>query len=108
MIYESPAFFVDNIKTSQRLKFVNKYIQSNYEEVFNKKGYGSIVTGTIKSGNISKGDSIEILPEKITATVRGVQTHGGEVTNVKFGDRAALNLSKIDINVLKRGSVWLD
>ena len=95
------------ISISQSLNIFDKskVFKMYVDRVFNKKGYGSIVTGTIKSGNISKGDSIEILPEKITATVRGVQTHGGEVTNVKFGDRAALNLSKIDINVLKRGSV---
>ena len=95
------------ISISQSLNVLDnsKFFKMYVDRVFNKKGYGSIVTGTIKSGNISKGDSIEILPEKITATVRGVQTHGGEVTNVKFGDRAALNLSKVDINVLKRGSI---
>ena len=51
-----------------------------------------------------EGNKIEILPEKLIAQVRGIQTHGGNVQEVNSGDRAALNLTKIDINVLNRGT----
>ena len=40
ILYESPGFMViDNISTPDRLKYVNKYILDNYEEVFNLNGY---------------------------------------------------------------------
>tara|TARA_A100000164_G_scaffold56343_1_gene44951 strand:+ start:2617 stop:4452 length:1836 start_codon:yes stop_codon:yes gene_type:complete len=40
ILYESPGFMViDNISTPDRLKYVNKYILNNYEEVFNLNGY---------------------------------------------------------------------
>ena len=74
------------------------------DRVFSKKGYGSVVTGTVKSGTLTVGDSVEILPEKITTKVRGMQTHGGSVQKVKNGDRAALNLTKVDIKLLNRGT----
>ena len=34
------------------------------DRVFSKKGYGTIVTGTVKSGMISNGDVVELLPDK--------------------------------------------
>ena len=93
-----------SLADSVKLESNSEYFRMYIDRVFNKKGYGSVVTGTVKSGSLSKGDKVEILPEKLIATVRGIQTHGGEVSNVKFGDRAALNLSKIDNNILVRGS----
>lgn len=39
IIYSSPVSQIDGIKTSERLKFVNSFIQKNYEEVLSKKGY---------------------------------------------------------------------
>ena len=39
IIYSSPAFFVDEIKTSSRLKVVNEFITNNYRAVFSKDGY---------------------------------------------------------------------
>ena len=63
-----------------------------------------MVTGTVKSGTLKVGDSVEILPEKLTAQVRGMQTHGGSVQKVQNGDRAALNLTKVDIKLLNRGT----
>ena len=75
------------------------------DRVFSKQGYGTVVTGTVKSGVISKGDVVELLPEKIQATIRGIQTHGGNTNSVSIGDRAALNLSKIELGAVSRGTI---
>ena len=75
------------------------------DRVFSKQGYGTIVTGTVKSGMISNGDVVELLPDKIQATIRGIQTHGGNTNSVSMGDRAALNLSKIELGVVRRGTI---
>tara|TARA_B100000579_G_scaffold437119_1_gene465256 strand:- start:736 stop:2598 length:1863 start_codon:yes stop_codon:yes gene_type:complete len=94
------------ISLAKTIKLKNKteYFKMHVDRVFSKKGYGSVVTGTVKSGRIAVGNKIEILPEKIISQVRGIQTHGGNVREVKSGDRAALNLTKIDIKVLNRGT----
>ena len=91
---------VNTIKFEQK----SEYFKMHVDRVFSKKGYGPVVTGTVKSGTLKVGDSVEILPEKLTAQVRGMQTHGGSVQEVKNGDRAALNLTKVDIKVLNRGT----
>ena len=75
------------------------------DRAFSKQGYGTIVTGTVKSGMISNGDVVELLPDKIQATIRGIQTHGGNTNSVSIGDRAALNLSKIELGAVRRGTI---
>ena len=44
------------------------------------------------------------MPQNLKAKVRGIQTHGGDVLEVNNGFRAAINLTKVDMSVLKRGS----
>ena len=39
IIYNSPAFEVDNIKTSERLKLVNSFIKENYKEILSENNY---------------------------------------------------------------------
>ena len=40
IIYSLPTgYYIDGISTAERLKFVNSFIQKNYEEVLNIKGY---------------------------------------------------------------------
>ena len=39
IIYSAPYDQIDGINTAERLKFVNSFIQKNYEEVLSKKGY---------------------------------------------------------------------
>ena len=89
------------IKIKQRSKYFKMYV----DRVFSKKGYGPVVTGTIKSGRITCGDKIEILPNRSIAQIRGIQTHGGDIQEAKSGDRAALNLTKVDIKILNRGTM---
>ena len=91
----------NTIKINQR----SKYFKMHVDRVFSKKGYGPVVTGTIKSGRITSGDKIEILPDRLIAQIRGIQTHGGNVQEAKSGDRAALNLTKVDIKILNRGTM---
>jgi len=94
-----------NLANSVKLPVSSENFKLYVDRVFSKQGYGTVVTGTVKSGVISKGDIVELLPEKIQATIRGIQTHGGNTNSVSIGDRAALNLSKIDLGVVRRGTI---
>jgi selenocysteine-specific elongation factor len=75
------------------------------DRVFSKAGFGSIVTGSVISGKIRTGDSVEVLPEKITGKIRGMQSHDSPVERVEVGFRAALNLTGVDHHQLYRGQV---
>ena len=66
---------------------------------FNLKGIGLIVTGTIFSGVIRKGDNIILSPKGIEGRVRGIHSQN-KVSEVAYtGQRCALNL--VGMNVEK-------
>ena len=66
---------------------------------FNLKGTGLIVTGTIFSGVIRKGDNIILSPKGIEGRVRGIHSQN-KVSEVAYtGQRCALNL--VGMNVEK-------
>ena len=75
------------------------------DRVFTMKGFGTVVTGTLISGDISLGDNVEILPEKIEAKIRGIQVHNQQVEKASAGLRTAINLQGVDKDFLERGDV---
>ena len=74
------------------------------DRVFHKTGYGIILTGTVLSGNLTIGSSVGVQPSNKTGKVRGLQSHGEPVDFVSKGDRAAVNLTGIDLAHIWRGS----
>ncbi len=74
------------------------------DRVFSMTGFGTVVTGTVISGSLKKGNMVEALPGNIQAKVRGIQSHGKNVVSVQKGDRAAVNLSGVDTGKIFRGS----
>ena len=74
------------------------------DRVFMKKGFGTVVTGAVLSGELSVGQEIEILPQKIKSKVRSIQSHDKNIDKVKLGDRAAINLQGVEKSIICRGS----
>jgi len=74
---------------------------------FTIKGFGTVVTGTVLSGILRKGEDIEILPQEIKKKVRGLQAHGKETDMVATGDRAAVNIQAISKVEVTRGDVLI-
>src|SRR5262245_4290203 len=72
---------------------------------FTLRGFGTVVTGTLVSGALALGDEVELLPSERRARVRGLQVHGAAVERVEAGNRAAVNLSGVDVNDVERGHV---
>jgi selenocysteine-specific elongation factor len=67
------------------------------------KGFGTVVTGTLTSGNISTGEEIHFLPGDRKTKLRGLQVHGESVATSSAGTRIALNLQGIDKDEIHRG-----
>tara|TARA_S200000501_G_scaffold100867_1_gene94405 strand:+ start:4229 stop:6103 length:1875 start_codon:yes stop_codon:yes gene_type:complete len=74
------------------------------DRIFSLKGYGTIATGSVSSGEITVGKNIQVLPVGVQSKIRGMQTHKKEVKTIKIGERVAINLSNIDKENIKRGS----
>jgi selenocysteine-specific elongation factor len=77
------------------------------DRVFTMKGFGTVITGTLVSGQVKTGETVEILPTGITAKVRGLQVHGQKVEQARAGQRTAVNLQGIEKSSLERGEVLL-
>lgn len=72
---------------------------------FSMKGFGTVVTGTLASGEITEGSELELLPVLGKVRVRGLQTHGKAVTSAHAGQRVAVNLAGIDHHQIERGMI---
>ncbi|MFK5925316.1 MAG: selenocysteine-specific translation elongation factor [Desulfuromusa sp.] len=75
------------------------------DRCFTISGFGTVITGTLNSGRIVTGDTLEILPAEVSARVREIQAHDQQVTEVVAGQRVALNLSGVTRDQVPRGSV---
>ncbi|MFC1550571.1 selenocysteine-specific translation elongation factor [Candidatus Neomarinimicrobiota bacterium] len=84
--------------------FNRSFFRMPVDRSFIKKGFGTIVTGTVISGRVEKGAELECLPAEVKVKIRGMQTHGEESQKVSIGDRAAINIAKINQEDLWRGS----
>lgn len=75
------------------------------DRVFVMKGFGTVVTGTVISGTLSVGESVQILPSGAEAKVRTLQVYNRPVEKVMAGQRAAINLQGIETSAVERGNV---
>ncbi|HEY6219310.1 MAG TPA: selenocysteine-specific translation elongation factor, partial [Gemmatimonadaceae bacterium] len=76
------------------------------DRVFTVKGTGTVVTGTVWSGELKDGATIRVMPEARELRVRGLQNHNHAVSAIHAGDRAAIALVGVEVNELHRGS-WI-
>jgi len=73
------------------------------DRVFTLKGFGTVVTGTAVSGNLSIDEAVEILPSNVRTKVRGLHSHGKALQTALAGQRVAINLLGVDKDILQRG-----
>jgi selenocysteine-specific elongation factor len=72
---------------------------------FTISGFGTVVTGTLLSGRIRVGDTVEVLPPGESVRVREVQVHGQKAEVSCAGQRVAVNLAGFERSDLQRGAV---
>lgn len=75
------------------------------DRAFTMKGFGTVVTGTLVSGEIAEADELELLPSGQRVRARGLQVHGEMVTRAQPGQRTAVNLAGVDVAEVERGMV---
>ncbi len=78
------------------------------DRAFSMKGFGTVVTGTILSGQIAEGDAVGLLPASPHGgplRVRTVQVHGRGTPRALAGQRTAVNLPGVEPAAVQRGQV---
>jgi len=75
------------------------------DRCFTMKGFGTVVAGTVLSGMVKTGDSLELLPAKKQVKVRGIEVHNKKASEIGTGFRAAINLVGAEKDEIKRGDI---
>lgn len=73
------------------------------DRVFTLTGLGTILTGTLMQGSISKDDRLRIEPGNIAAHVRSVEIFGSAQHRATAGARVAVGIGGVDRRILYRG-----
>lgn len=75
------------------------------DRVFTIRGAGTVVTGTLWSGSIGRGDELPLRPSGRRVRVRGVEVHDLPVERAGAGQRVAVNLTGVGVEDVSRGDV---
>jgi selenocysteine-specific elongation factor len=77
---------------------------------FTLPGTGTVVTGTILSGQAAVGDHVVVSPSGLAARIRSIHAHNRSAERGQAGDRCAFNLAgeAITKDAIRRGDVVLD
>ena len=75
------------------------------DRVFTLSGFGTIITGTLISGTITREDVLEMYPIGRECKIRSIQVHGQNQDKCYAGQRVAINLSNVKKNEIHRGCV---
>ena len=80
------------------------------DRCFSLPGAGTIVTGTVFSGRVARGESVLVSPLGRPARVRAIHAHNRPAKVGRAGERCALNLvgEGIDKASIRRGQMVLD
>ena len=75
------------------------------DRAFSITGFGTVITGTLISGILKKGDEVEIYPVNKICKIRNIQVHSNDADKAYAGQRTAINLSNIKKTEIYRGCV---
>jgi small GTP-binding protein len=73
------------------------------DRAFSIRGFGTVVTGTLGSGEIRKGDVLIQQPQGRALHVRGIQVHQTARISVRAPSRVALNVTGAELCEISRG-----
>ena len=93
-----------NLFNNSKIKFDREVFRMFIDRVFIKKGFGTVVTGTVLSGVVNDNSKVNLLPNDELVTIRSLQTHNTKVSKVEIGSRTAINMQNIEKNKIFRGS----
>ncbi len=86
-------------------KDVNTIPRLPIDRAFTLSGFGTVITGTLVSGTISKEDVLEMYPIGKECKIRSIQVHGEDKKECYAGQRVAINLSNVKKKEVRRGCV---
>ncbi len=86
-------------------KDINTIPRLPIDRAFSMSGFGTVITGTLLAGSITKEDVLEMYPIGKECKIRSIQVHGQTVERCYAGQRVAINISNIKKGEIARGCV---
>lgn len=96
---------IDKLTEEVEAKDTEGHFRLPVDRSFSISGFGTVVTGTIISGKVSLGDTVEVYPSKVKAKVRGIRVHDVPSEVGEAGQRCAINLANVKVSEVQRGNV---
>jgi len=96
---------VHDLGLNIRQRPANRLLRLPIDRAFSIRGFGTVLTGMLTSGEIQKDQEVELVPGGLIAKVRGVQVHGEMTGRAISGQRTAVNLQGVDLAAVERGMV---
>ncbi len=100
-LYDEIVKMISEIQPRKDIGKPRMYI----DRVFTMAGRGTVVTGTLIDGFFHLGEEIQILPQRISARIRDLQTHKKKFEKAMPGTRVAMNLVGLEKEEIQRGDV---
>lgn len=94
---------IHDLALAMRPRPSNRLLRLPIDRAFSIRGFGTVLTGTLTSGEIQKDQEIELVPGGLIAKVRGLQVHGEMTNHAMAGQRTAVNLQGVDLAQVERG-----
>ncbi|MGL4862856.1 MAG: selenocysteine-specific translation elongation factor [Cetobacterium sp.] len=83
---------------------IQNIFRLDIDKIYSPKGIGTIVSGTT-IGNINKGDTLTLYPQKINIKIKGIQNHGKDLEYISSQQRCALNITGATAKEIERGNL---
>ncbi|MBI6871693.1 selenocysteine-specific translation elongation factor [Clostridium aciditolerans] len=96
---------IDEFTEEVEAKDTQGHFRLPVDRVFSVSGFGTVVTGTVISGSIKEGQTIEVYPSKVVSKVRGIQIHDQPAKIAEAGQRCAVNIANVKVSDVGRGDV---
>lgn len=75
------------------------------DRAFTVKGTGTVVTGTVWSGSMTRDASLFLQPSGKAVRVRSIEHHDASAESASAGERTAIALGGVDLDEVSRGDV---
>jgi selenocysteine-specific elongation factor len=75
------------------------------DRAFSLRGIGTVVTGTLTGGRLTRGQNVIVQPRNVSTRIRTIQSHNREQEEIGPGTRTALNVPDVEAGGVARGDV---
>lgn len=96
---------VERMAENAATKDLNAPFRLWIDQTKNFAGFGTVVSGTILSGTISRDDPVHIFPSGKETRARSLEVHHRKVSQAFAGQRVGINLPKVPLKEVRQGMV---